>query len=151
MPAERLPMPETERGLLILARPHASLWDGPRVAWWLSKVYGVRNAVFPVDPDYASHPLWARLLRRYGDWVGGHWMVPMDTHSPFGLRHLANALHRGQTVVLFPQGTGIKNPGRPDLPGHSWLIEREHPRVVPITISGSISIDRHAEDFFHAR
>jgi len=137
-----VPSPDPSRGLLILVRPHTSLWDGPRVAWWLSQACGVRNAVFPVDPDYARHPFWSGLLRRYGRWVGGHQMIPLDSRSPFGLRYLARSLHSGQAVVLFPQGVGLGRPERADAPGYSWLISRERPQVVSIRISRQIRIDR---------
>lgn len=133
----------SRRGLLILARPHTSLWDGPRLAWWLSRSRGIRGAVFPVDPDYARHFLWARMLRGYGRWVGGHRMVPMDSQSPFGLRHLARALRRGQTVVLFPQGVGIADADRPDRPGARWLVEHARPRCLPVVLGESgITLDR---------
>ncbi len=137
------------RGLLILARPHTSLWDGPRVAWWLSRAGGIRGAVFPVDPDYARHPFWSRLLRQYGRMVGGHRMVPMDAQSPFGLRHLARCLEHGQTVVLFPQGTGLREAARPDRPGARWLVDRVRPQVLSLTISTQgIAVDRSLEVCF---
>ncbi|UTV80078.1 1-acyl-sn-glycerol-3-phosphate acyltransferase [Acidithiobacillus sp. YTS05] len=123
-------------GLLVLARPHVSLLDGPRLAWWLAHRRGIRNALFPVDPAYARHPLCAPLLRGYGWLVGGHRMVPLDTDSPFALRHLAQILMAGKTIVLFPQGTGLKEgPDRPDRPGAQWLIERARPQVLTVTIS----------------
>lgn len=60
--------------MLILVRPHVSLLDGPFVAWKLRKTpapCGVRalrgvQALFPVDSDYARHPLWSHILRAYG-------------------------------------------------------------------------------------
>ena len=117
-------------GRLILARPHGSLWDGPRLAWWLTHAAGIRGAFFPVDPDYARHPLWAPLLRGYGCLVGGHRMIPLDSESPFGLRTLARALLQGQTVVLFPQGTGLRDGiDRPDRPGARWLIRQTRPKL----------------------
>jgi len=123
-------------GLLILARPHVSLLDGPRLAWWLS--HGgmhTRNVLFPVDPDYAKHPVWSRLLRSYGRFVGGHRMVPMDTDKPFSLRLLAKELRRGNAVALFPQGTGIKDgPDRPDKLGALWLIKECRPQVVEVWV-----------------
>ncbi len=123
-------------GLLILARPHVSLWDGPRLALWLT--HGgmhTRNVLFPVDPDYAQHPIWSRLLRAYGRMAGGHRMVALDTNSPFGLRLLAKELRRGNAVALFPQGTGIQDgENRPDKPGAQWLIEKCRPQVVEVWV-----------------
>lgn len=126
-------------GRLILARPHMSLWDGPRLAWWLTSSCGIRGAVFPVDPDYARHPLYRRLLAQYGKWVGRHSMVPMDSESPFALRWLLRDLQHGRTVVLFPQGTGLDNPMRPDRPGAQWLIQRAQPEVLEISMGRTIA------------
>lgn len=121
------------KGLLVLARPHVSLLDGPRLAWWLTQECGISGAVFPVDPAYARHILWSPLLRGYGWLVGGHRMIPLDTENPFGLRTLAKILHAGGTVVLFPQGTGLgEGADRPDRPGAAWLIRRAQPEVFSV-------------------
>jgi len=117
-------------GLLLLARPHTSLLDGPRLAWWLTHSAGIRGAIFPVDPDYARHPAWSRLLRFYGNLAGGHRMIALDSGSPMGLRTLAKALQANHTVVLFPQGTGLRDGAdRQDRPGAQWLIRNARPRV----------------------
>lgn len=128
-------------GLLILARPHVSLLDGPRLAWWLTRTAGIRGAIFPVDPDYAQHPVWSPLLRYYGCLVGGHGMVPLDTESPFGLRSLSRTLQRGRTIVLFPQGTGIgQGPDRPDRQGARWLLDRASPEVMTVSMRHEITV-----------
>ena len=120
-------------GLLILARPHTSLLDGPRLAWWLTHAVGMRGALFPIDPDYARHPVWSRLLRTYGRMAGGHRMIALDSESPFGLRTLARALRGGNAVALFPQGTGLREgPDRPDRPGAQWLIRQTCPDVLAV-------------------
>ncbi len=138
-------------GLLVLARPHVSLLDGPRLAWWLTLSAGIRGAIFPVDPVYARHPVWSRLLRTYGSMIGGHRMLALDTGSPFGLRSLAKALQHGQTVVLFPQGAGLQSgPDRPDRPGVQWLLERVHPRVLSVTMDHRIVIAQNTEEVRHA-
>lgn len=103
-------------GTLILVRPHTSLLDGPLVAWRLRKM----SCVFPVDSDYARHPVWSRLLKLYGRLLG-HQMIPLDSQHPGSLRQILRALHEGETVVLFPQGTGLSDPARPDQPGWQWL------------------------------
>lgn len=113
---------------LILVRPHTSLLDGPAVALYLRKV-GIRQAVFAVDPDYARHPVWSRLLNAYGWLTGGlaagrHTMLPLDAGRPFALRTFALLLDQGRDVVLFPQGTGIGDPDRPDAKGVDWLLRR---------------------------
>ena len=56
--------------MLILVRPHVSLLDGPAVARFLPKA-GIYQAIFAVDPDYARHPVWSRLLNTYGWLTGG--------------------------------------------------------------------------------
>lgn len=138
-------------GFLILARPHASLLDGPRLAWWLTRSAGIRGALFPVDPDYARHPAWSLLLRAYGRMVGDHRMIAMDSENPFGLRTLATALRRGRTVVLFPQGTGIHDGAdRPDRPGARWLIERARPRVLTVVL-GKTALAIHRGETLYAQ
>ena len=113
---------------LILVRPHTSLLDGPAVALYLRKV-GIQKAVFAVDPDYARHPVWSRLLNAYG-WLtgglaaGGHTMLPLDTARPYALRTIDRLLDQGRDVVIFPQGMGLGDPDRPDAKGVDWLMER---------------------------
>lgn len=102
--------------MLILVRPHVSLLDGPCVARFLSKA-GIYQSVFAVDPDYARHPVWSRLL-------GGHTMLPLDATRPFAMRELLCLLNQGRDVVIFPQGTGIGDPCRPDARGYDWLLEK---------------------------
>ena len=133
-------------GLLILARPHTSLLDGPRLAWWLTNV-GMRGALFPVDPDYARHPVWSRLLRIYGRMAGGHRMIALDSESPFGLRTLARALRGGNAVALFPQGTGLREgPDRPDRPGAQWLIRQIYPEVLAVRVGPRGFVTEKRED-----
>lgn len=137
------------RGMLILARPHVSLWDGPRLAWWLTHTCGVHGAVFPVDPEYAAHrPMIRRLLAGYGKWVGQHTMVPLDSESPFSLRWLLRDLRQGRTVVLFPQGTGLSEKDRPDRPGARWLIRRANPVVLEVSMGRTIAFARPEQHVF---
>jgi 1-acyl-sn-glycerol-3-phosphate acyltransferase len=107
--------------MLILVRPHTSLLDGPKVALQL-RIMGIRGAIFPVDPDYARHPVWGRLLKAYGWLLGRQEMRAMDSSKPYALRELALLLKAGRTVVLFPQGTGLSDPHGPDQPGAAWLM-----------------------------
>jgi 1-acyl-sn-glycerol-3-phosphate acyltransferase len=124
--------------LLVIARPHTSLLDGPRLAWWLTRSAGIRGALFPVDPDYARHPVWSRLLCAYGRLAGGHRMIAMDSENPFGLRALAKVLRQGGIVVLFPQGPGLREgANRPDRPGAQWLIGLARPDVLSVAIGRS--------------
>lgn len=95
------------------------------VAWWLARKRGLYHAIFAVDPDFARHRIWAWLLRSYGKWVGGHTMVALDNSAPFALRTLARQLRAGCSVVLFPQGTGLREGAqRPDQPGWQWLARK---------------------------
>lgn len=115
-------------GLLILVRPHTSLLDGLAVARELYR-QGVGPAVFPVDPDYALHPVWRRLLNVFGKHYGGHEMIPLDAGSFMGLRTLVQILRDDKVVVVFPQGIGVDIPDRPDAPGARWLAMKSKCRV----------------------
>ncbi|MBU2770101.1 1-acyl-sn-glycerol-3-phosphate acyltransferase [Acidithiobacillus caldus] len=106
--------------MLILVRPHVSLLDGPAVAAWLPRV-GIHQAIFPVDPDYARHRIYGPLLKVYGILTGGHEMLPLDARHPFAMRRLLKWLNQGRDVVIFPQGTGLNIPDRPNMPGCQWL------------------------------
>jgi 1-acyl-sn-glycerol-3-phosphate acyltransferase len=114
--------------MLILARPHTSLLDGPAVAAYLKRI-SIRHAVFAVDPDYALHPVWSRILKTIGWITGGHTMLPLDSRRPFALRTIARMLDEGRTVVIFPQGVGLSKPDRPDAEGVKWLLTRQKIRV----------------------
>lgn len=120
--------------MLILVRPHTSLLDGPKVALQLRSM-GIRGAVFPVDPDYARHPIYGCLLKAYGRLMGGQEMRAMDASKPFALRELARLLKAGRTVVIFPQGTGLADPHRPDQPGTAWLMRTTGASVVDWDLS----------------
>ena len=119
--------------MLILVRPHQSYLDGLVVAWWLARKRGCYRAIFAVDPDFARHRVWSWLLRRYGSWVGGHTMVALDTNSPFALRTLLRELREHRIVVLFPQGTGLREGAqRPDKPGWQWLARKSCAQVLAL-------------------
>ncbi len=109
--------------MLILVRPHSSLLDGPIVARYLQRS-NLPRATFAVDPDYAKHPLWGRALSAYGRLTGRHTMVALDASHPFSMRKILRLLQEDRDVVIFPQGTGIKNPERPDQPGIRWLLHK---------------------------
>lgn len=119
---------------LILVRPHTSLLDGPAVALHLRRM-GIKKAVFAVDPDYARHPVWKRLLNAYGWFTGLHMMLPLDTSRPFALRTFDKLLKEGRTVVIFPQGTGIGDADRPDAKGVDWLIHRHDEKPLELWLN----------------
>jgi len=133
-------------GHLILVRPHVSLLDGPIVARYLQQIGGHTGYVFAVDPDYARHPFWRRALSWYGWITGRHRMVALDQRSPMALRELMRTLEGGRGAVLFPQGTGISRPDRPDLPGASWLVRKAGCMVTEIQLDHS---HRIPEVVFH--
>ncbi|WP_226818764.1 1-acyl-sn-glycerol-3-phosphate acyltransferase [Acidithiobacillus montserratensis] len=122
-------------GHLILVRPHTSLLDGPVVARYLQQIGGHYGYLFAVDPDYARHPVYSRLLRWYGRLTGGHRMTALDQRSSIGVRRILRELEGHGRVVLFPQGTGIGDANRPDLPGADWLVRKSRCAVSEITLS----------------
>lgn len=124
-------------GHLILVRSHASLLDGPVVARYLHQIGGHGGYLFGVDSDYARHPFWRLALAAYG-WIHDRQrMIALDQRSPMGLRLILHTLSAGNGVVLFPQGTGISDPARPDLPGASWLIRKSRCLVTEIRLDHS--------------
>ncbi|MHB1494493.1 MAG: 1-acyl-sn-glycerol-3-phosphate acyltransferase [Acidithiobacillus sp.] len=110
--------------MLIIVRSHTSLLDGPAVALWLARERQLSHCLFAVDPDYARHSVYSPLLKAYGWLVGRHTLLPLDQQRPFALRKMFSALGAGQHVVIFPQGTGISEPDRPDQPGMDWLLRK---------------------------
>lgn len=121
--------------MLYVCRPHTSYLDGFAVARWLTRSHAVRGAVFAVDPDFARHPVWSRLLLLYGKWVGGHTMVAIDSRRPFAIRALMTALKDGKPVVIFPQGTGLaKGERRPDQGGVAWLLRKSKAKHIEVHI-----------------
>lgn len=119
---------------LILVRNHTSLLDGPAVALFLRKK-GYSPAVFAVDPDYALHPVWQSILVTFGWLVGGHTMLPLDHQRPQALRKLVKLLNQGRDVVIFPQGTGLKDRDRPEAPGAAWLSRKTQVRTITISLT----------------
>ena len=110
--------------MLIIVRPHTSLLDGPAVALWLARERQLTHCLFAVDPDYARHPVYSALLKAYGWLVGRHTLLPLDQQRPFALRKMFSVLRAGQHVVIFPQGTGLSEPDRPNQPGMDWLLRK---------------------------
>jgi hypothetical protein len=99
---------------------------------------GINGALFAVDPDYAKHPMWSRLLGGFGTVTGGHKLLPLDSKSPFSMRRLDCALKGDKVVVLFPQGVGLGNPARSDMQGVQWLCARN-----PDMLIMDIVLDRY--------
>ena len=63
-----------------------------------------------------------------------------------GMRTLIRTLQGGGRVVLFPQGTGLARPDRPDLPGAAWLIRRVRPMVTEMYLDHTGAIPRVCYD-----
>lgn len=121
--------------MLYVCRPHTAYLDGFAVARWLTRRQAIRGAVFAVDPDFALHPVWSRMLSLYGRLVGGHTMVAIDSRKPFAIRTLMAALKDGRAVVIFPQGTGLADgERRSDQGGASWLLRKSEAAHVEIHI-----------------
>ena len=124
-------------GHLILVRPHTSLLDGLVVARYLHQIGGHCGYLFTIDPDYARHPFWRRALTWYGLVNGHQRMVALDQRSPMALRAILRTLEAGQGVVLFPQGTGVSNPERSDMPGAFWLARKSRCLITEIRLDHS--------------
>jgi 1-acyl-sn-glycerol-3-phosphate acyltransferase len=120
--------------MLIIARLHTSLLDGPAVALWLTRERHLKHCLFAVDPDYARHPVYSALLKVYGWLAGRHTMLPLDNRHPFALRKILYALAAGQHVVIFPQGTGLSVADRPDQPGMGWLLRKAGGKTTVISL-----------------
>lgn len=120
-------------GPCVVACNHVSYLDGLLIA-----------LASPVPLTFASepaasvhHPVLSRgmaLLSKMG--YGS--VVPLDGDAPFGLRELARALRRRQSVMLFPEGV-ISGDGSASLdrPGLQWLCRRGPAAVVRVHIQGA--------------
>ncbi|ART61460.1 hypothetical protein CBP36_21060 (plasmid) [Acidovorax carolinensis] len=121
------------QGQSIVCSNHVSLLDGLIVA--LSSPVPL---TFGVDTDYSKRSIVASAGMSVLAWMGYGSVVPVDDRSPFGMRSLAKALERGESVMLFPEGS-ISEDGAPreDRPGVAWLARRSGVPIIRIRIQGA--------------
>lgn len=121
------------RGRAIVCANHVSLLDGVIVA-----LASPVPLTFGVDTDFSRHSKAASRGMAFLAWLGFGAVVPIDGSSPFGIRALAKALERGDTVMLFPEGKISESAHpNPDQPGLAWLAKRSGVEVIRIRIRGA--------------
>lgn len=118
---------------LIVCANHVSYLDGLLIA-----LTSPIPLVFAVDTDYSRRSSIARQGLALLTWMGFGTVVPIDAHSPFGLRSLRAALDRGDAVMIFPEGS-ISSNGHPQpvQQGTAWLTSKTGAAVVNIRILGA--------------
>lgn len=121
------------RGCAIVCANHVSLLDGVIVA-----LASPVPLTFGVDTNFSRDSKAASRGMAFLAWLGFGAVVPIDGNSPFGIRGLAQALERGERVMLFPEGK-ISESGHlnPDQPGLAWLARRSGVEVIRIRIRGA--------------
>jgi acyl-[acyl-carrier-protein]-phospholipid O-acyltransferase/long-chain-fatty-acid--[acyl-carrier-protein] ligase len=120
-------------GPTIVCSNHVSLIDGVIVA-----LTSPIPLTFGVDTDFSVRTKLTRNGMAALAWLGFGSVVPIDSTSPYGIRALAKALDRGESVMIFPEGR-ISDNGQPgdDQPGVEWLARRSGARVRRIRIAGA--------------
>lgn len=119
-------------GALIIAGNHLSNADPPAVGGFAGLV---RDSRFVAKKELFSVPVLGWFFRRSG-------YIPVDrtrTIGDFGaLKEVVHALERGESVVMFPEGTRSKT-GKPQKPksGIGFLVYKTGAAVLPVKIEGT--------------
>ena len=119
-------------GALIIAGNHLSNADPPAIGGFAGLV---RDSRFVAKKELFSIPLLGWFFRRSG-------YIPVDrarTIGDFGaLKEVVHALDRGESVVMFPEGTRSRN-GKPQKPksGIGFLVYKTGVPVLPVKIEGT--------------
>jgi 1-acyl-sn-glycerol-3-phosphate acyltransferase len=127
----RLDLLRRERA--IVCANHVSLIDGVIIA-----LTSPVPLTFGVETEFSKRTHATRLGMAWLSRLGFGAVVPVDGSSPFGIRALAKALERGESVMLFPEGC-ISETGEPlgDRPGVDWLVRRSGAHLCRVRISGA--------------
>ena len=119
-------------GPVIIASNHLSNADPPAIGGFAGLV---RDSRFVAKKELFDIPLIGWFFRRSG-------YIPVDrarTIGDFGaLKEVVHALERGESVVMFPEGTRSKT-GKPQKPksGIGFLIYKTGVPVLPVKIEGT--------------
>lgn len=121
---ERVPL----TGGAVLASNHASYIDPPLVAAGLRRPVAclARETLFRFPPM-------AWVLRQWG-------VVPLDRDggSASGLRVIIDRLHRGNAIVLFPEGTRTYDgKAQPARSGIGLIVIKSEEPVIPVRVFGT--------------
>ena len=119
-------------GALIIAGNHLSNADPPAIGGFAGLV---RDSRFVAKKELFSIPFLGWFFRRSG-------YIPVDrsrTIGDFGaLKEVVSALEKGESVVMFPEGTRSKT-GKPQKPksGIGFLVYKTGAPVLPVKIEGT--------------
>lgn len=119
-------------GALIIAGNHLSNADPPAIGAFAGLV---RDSRFVAKKELFSIPLLGWFFRRSG-------YIPVDRARAIGdfgaLQSVVAALEKGESVVMFPEGTRSRN-GKPQRPksGIGFLVYKTGVPVLPVKIEGT--------------
>lgn len=119
-------------GALIIAGNHLSNADPPAIGGFAGLV---RDSRFVAKKELFSIPLLGWFFRRSG-------YIPVDRARAIGdfgaLQSVVAALEKGESVVMFPEGTRSRN-GKPQRPksGIGFLVYKTGVPVLPVKIEGT--------------
>ncbi len=119
-------------GPVIIASNHLSNADPPAIGGFAGLV---RDSRFVAKKELFDIPLIGWFFRRSG-------YIPVDRNRTIGdfgaLKGVVHALERGESVVMFPEGTRSKT-GKPQKPksGIGFLVYKTGVPVLPVRIDGT--------------
>ncbi len=119
-------------GALLIAGNHLSNADPPAIGGFAGLV---RDSRFVAKKELFAIPGLGWFFRRSG-------YIPVDRTRAIGdfgaLKEVVHALERGESVVMFPEGTRSKT-GRPQKPksGIGFLVYKTGVPVLPVKIEGT--------------
>ena len=121
---ERVP----ETGAVLLASNHASFLDPPLVGSGLHREcsFLARDTLFRFGPSR---------------WLLNHWQaVPLDRDGggASGMKRIVAALNKGRAVILFPEGTRMRDGQlQPVRSGVGMIVIKSEAPVVPVRVWGT--------------